>query len=334
MESPVGATRLSTGIIVVADQDTWKLRFFDATGKLIRAVGQYGQGPGDFERLMWIGQCSTDSIFAWDYRLRRVTVFDGSGKRVREFAFAGKAAASAAPGLLACSRTGRIAIQPDARWAGTSVSSSPNSSVRRARAPVSIVDRLGRVTAELGDPWAGELYSVNGRENLYVFGYRPLGRRTSIAVFGDRTYVGTADSGSVDIYGPDGERTGAIALRLTGRPVSAANIEHSIEAELGTLPPPLRPQVRELVRRAVPAPAQLPAYDGLFTDPTGVLWAVVSTYGDSSTRLVAVDQTGKPRADLRIPVPLTVFEIGQDYVLGRYRDANEESHIALYRLRR
>src|SRR5688572_26968412 len=44
-----GVTRLTDGRIVVADQSTLQLKFFDASGRHLQSVGGNGQGPGEFK---------------------------------------------------------------------------------------------------------------------------------------------------------------------------------------------------------------------------------------------------------------------------------------------
>ncbi|MGH8701433.1 MAG: hypothetical protein ACREVR_09735, partial [Burkholderiales bacterium] len=55
---------------------------------------------------------------------------------------------------------------------------------------------------------------------------------------------------------------------------------------------------------------------------------------DSDTRLLAMSPTGQRLGELVIPRALTIYEIGTDYVLGRYETSAGEPHIALYRYTR
>jgi hypothetical protein len=43
----VGATRLSDGRVVVGDQSTLQLKFYDASGRHLKSVGGKAQGPGE-----------------------------------------------------------------------------------------------------------------------------------------------------------------------------------------------------------------------------------------------------------------------------------------------
>jgi len=95
--------------------------------------------------------------------------------------------------------------------------------------------------------------------------------------------------------------------------------------------------MRERVKNSflkIPMPKQLPPYSALHIDPEQLLWVVLSTSGDPDTRLRCLRSDGRVIADVRIPVALTVFEIGLDYVLGGYEDEEGEPYVAVYRLRR
>jgi hypothetical protein len=43
---------------------------------------------------------------------------------------------------------------------------------------------------------------------------------------------------------------------------------------------------------------------------------------------------GRVEARVQVPSPLTVFEIGRDYVLRSYTDADGEMHVVVHRLLR
>ncbi len=94
-----------------------------------------------------------------------------------------------------------------------------------------------------------------------------------------------------------------------------------------------REPVVEMMRK-IPMPERLPFYSGLFADPDGVLWIVLSTPGDSVTRIRAMQDNGEALGEVAIPVGLRVFEVGRDYVLGAYEDERGEPHVAMYRVRR
>ena len=81
-------------------------------------------------------------------------------------------------------------------------------------------------------------------------------------------------------------------------------------------------------------PKELPPYSALFVDPAQLLWVVVSARGDPDTRFQILRADGTAVANVRVPIGMTVFEIGSDYILGGYEDGDGEPHVALFRLHR
>jgi hypothetical protein len=73
----------------------------------------------------------------------------------------------------------------------------------------------------------------------------------------------------------------------------------------------------------------------MLVDSEGAVW--VRDYrsrGDQVTWTVFTRE-GQQLAEVQLPVSLTVFEIGKDYVLGKFVDPVEDiPEIRLYRLRR
>lgn len=74
----VGATRLPSGNLVVADGPARELRVFAPNGRFLRSLARPGSGPGELERLDWFTRLG-DTLAAGGFANRRVTVFDSAG---------------------------------------------------------------------------------------------------------------------------------------------------------------------------------------------------------------------------------------------------------------
>jgi hypothetical protein len=334
LENVAAATRLADGTIVVADQSASHVRFFDAGGRLLRTVGRRGAGPGEFDLLLWLGRCAGDTLFAWDYGLRRMTVISPSGAIVRQTSFPAGDELARAPTTLTCSPGGRFAIQPPAIPGRDPMEVlTTDTSIIRGRAPVTVVDREGRRVADLGDIWAGEMFFTGRSGGPRGGGFRPLGRATSLAMLDDRVFIGTADSAAVEVFGLDGRRLTTVSLAIPPRRATRGHLERAIDEMLPLFPGPIRAGIRQRML-ALPLPERLPAYSAVLVDPHATLWVVASVPGDPDTRLLAVNPAGRQAADLRLPVRIRVFEVGPDYILAGYEDSNDEPHVAVFRLRR
>src|SRR5688500_9955104 len=103
-----GAARLSDGRVVVADGASNQVRFYDRTGKFIRAVGRKGAGPGEYEHIRSLKHCVNDSIFAFDIHWQ-LKVYTLNGELARESRIV-QPGGSRTPYALNCSTTGNFVI--------------------------------------------------------------------------------------------------------------------------------------------------------------------------------------------------------------------------------
>lgn len=72
----------SRGEIVIGDRSDKDIKIYSPSGGRLRTVGSAGQGPGEFLSVMG-AQAFGDSLAAYDFLLRRLTVFSSDGEAVR-----------------------------------------------------------------------------------------------------------------------------------------------------------------------------------------------------------------------------------------------------------
>lgn len=322
-ERAVGAARLSDGRLVIADALAGTLRLFDSRGRPLTTVGRSGGGPGEYRSMWWMGQCGRDTVVAWDRGLARLTTVGGDAAAATHSPI--PVAREVGPGVLAatCSRGGVFAslIRPaDLRPGADGIS----------RGPSTIVLSDGtRELATLKDAVTSSELIVRGGGGMP----RPLGRQTSVAVGADRIYVGTADSAVIDVHALDGRRIGTLRLDVAERRVTDSDYERALDHLLAQVPPQAHERVRQMLAD-IPRPDRHPPYSGLFVDPAGTLWVLLSSPSDERTHLRAVDARGRSLGDVRLPRAIDVWEVGTDYVLGHYTDADDEPHVVVYGFRR
>lgn len=272
-------------------------------------TGRAGSGPGEFGDLMWISRCGSDTLYAWDYSRRVIIVHDSAGAFRREFRPEGN------PHEVSCWNPHFFFVMglPDRYVA-------PSAEGEVVSAPLWTINARGDSIGGLG--------SVPFGEN------RALGRQTRIASASDVLYVGTADSAWVDAYGPDGARKRSLPSGTSARAPTEADYERAIDRLIGVTPDRrVRERFREMYA-ALPMPDSMPSYVDLRVDPAGILWLVLPALRPKETRLRAFDQNGSVRADITLPLPITVFEVGIDYVLGAYNDPSDLDHVMVFRLNR
>lgn len=84
----MGAAKLSDGTIVLVNQGTQQIRFYDPEGRFLRAAGTEGDGPGEFRSAFYLRVLRGDSIWVGDYRPWEFEIFSPTGswsRNVRPF---------------------------------------------------------------------------------------------------------------------------------------------------------------------------------------------------------------------------------------------------------
>ncbi len=74
-----GGVRLEDGSIVVADEQNYAVRRYDATGRHMWTSGRQGEGPGEYGGLRLLRGCPGATITVFDWHLDRVTQLDVDG---------------------------------------------------------------------------------------------------------------------------------------------------------------------------------------------------------------------------------------------------------------
>lgn len=202
----VGATTLLDGTIAVRDERLLRVLFFTRNGKPIASLGRRGGGPGEFQTLMWMGQCGGDTLSVFDPAQARVTRVDAKGKLVgvRPAMPPGPVGYSQSMGpvpyILGCGRRGAFAM---VGWPHQLPPTQPGPH----RSTVSI-----RVARDVASEYK-VLGTFSGPER-YRFpksdGPRPFGKTVLVALSENRVFVGTADSFYVEMYDLDGIKRGNI----------------------------------------------------------------------------------------------------------------------------
>jgi len=81
-QNPRGIAMHSNGNIFVCDSDAHNIKILSPTGKLIKLVGQQGQGPGDFNSPSFIDIVG-DRLIVYEFMNRRFSVLDENGRFIK-----------------------------------------------------------------------------------------------------------------------------------------------------------------------------------------------------------------------------------------------------------
>lgn len=168
-----------------------------------------------------------------------------------------------------------------------------------------------------------------------------FGRRTTVRVRGDHIFIGDGTSYEVRSLDPTGVTESIIRRNRPRLQVTAADIQAYKETQLAPFDPEQgrfsdQANGRRMLERQLaemPFPTHMPAYEGFLVDAGGGLW--VGDYNrprDTTHRWDVFDAEGRWLGTLTMPLRFTPLDIGLDYVLGVWRDADDVEHVQMYEL--
>jgi hypothetical protein len=322
LASPVGATRLSDGSIIVADRGLHALRYFGANGEFQRAVGRKGLGPDEFGYMAEMLRCG-DSLYVEDIEQQSVFVYSLDGVRTR----APKATEIHGQRSAYDSRCNANYVFVHNGWAR-----HDDTRIGRVRwtVPYWISTTDGRTRTELGEhPGSERLVYEGGSEP------HPLGRNPVLAIGRERVYIGTADSFAILAYSLDGVAIDTLRNADADLRTTAPDIERFKRFDtLGLTSLERDRQVR--LWTTVEFPTTVPAYDAMLVDAEDHVWIRRFPRGrDMAASWLVFSPGGEQVAALSLPSALTVYEVGRDYVLGlELSPGDGEQLVRVYALHR
>ncbi|NIN72091.1 MAG: hypothetical protein GTO46_09275 [Gemmatimonadetes bacterium] len=322
------ARRLSDGRIVVANAGSSELRFYDGKGKFKGAAGRKGGGPGEFQGLADVWVLADDSLLAYDARNDRISFFDPSGGFVRSFQLQTLTGGKSSPSLVAPFADGSLLIRARTMF----FSPHTEGGLRRDSILYLRCDPEGALIDSMG--WfPGPEWYVKSEQGSMTASTRAFGRAPVAAAFADAFYFGASDIYEIARYDASGELQRLIRktqqnVSVTAEDIERWKVEHFREEDENTR------IFWERMFADMPFPETMPAYERLIVDDEGSLW--VEEYrrpGDEQPRWTVFDPQGVLLGEVETPPGLQVYQIGSDFVLGRWTDELDVEHVQLYKLK-
>ncbi len=325
-----GATRLADGTIVVANNGTKELRFYDGNGSAKATVGG-AAGRIEFTAIEWLGRFDANSVVAYDGPVR-LSVFDGMGNLGHETSLV--LSFQAPPGAVrgVFSDSSLMVIRGVSHWV-RSMRAEGNTPQGLLRGPTSVFrysHESGQLVNGLGTYAGSEQIFRTGRTRIVHVNARPFGRDASIAVSGNNLYVGTQDEFEIRKIANNDSLVTLIRVARDNPPVTQDHLDRYKNARLANVHARERAD-REAELDALPYPETMPAYGSIIVDTEGNLWVEnhrpfageqpVWTVFDSSHHMLGTVET---------PVRFHIFDIGADYVLGRWVGQDRVERIHMY----
>ncbi len=330
------AARQSDGDLVVVDRGAHTVRLYDDEGSFVRTLGGPGSGPGEFLAPSQVIITAGDSVAVWDRDLFRITRFDAEGELVGIHSVDLGTIAKAVepplyPGTVEPLRDGGLLV----RLIEKSAKIPPSGRFRlrsgalRVSADLSSIDTL----MFFGDT---EQVSVDA-----PWGQWPvtpaLAKRTWVTHQGDpsRICIGDQEAPEIECFGPDGSRT---LLRWRSDPSPVTREEIAAWREESVLLYGQKMGEEEVFRMLalVPVPTVRPDYSRITLDRSGNLWVELGPSagtGSASIDHLVFDPAGALLGVVPLP-PIQVLEIGDDYVMGLYRDELDVEYLQVHEIRR
>jgi hypothetical protein len=335
----VGAVRLSSGALVVADAATRQLRFFSSDGTHLRSIGRPGRGPGE---IIDIDQFlrAHDTLLVVDRRRVHQFLADGTWQRSDRVPSIPGFVVGLAAGTLGASdivfqmRRGSLRavyeIRTDSLWV----------------ARVGLRDSTRHLLRT--NPLASRYALAPGSPATYPLGFAP----PTLAVARDqRVCAGYPEAFDIWCGDANGRTTLRIRRQVVSRVVSAADRQAFRDREAGRQADgssryegSLRVH-RERVAAAAKFATIFPAYSQLLLSSSGELWVRNFAAEDGLTtsplrsnaepsRWSVFDTRGRWLAECTLPARFAPTDIGTDYVLGISRDDDDIESVTLWRLHR
>lgn len=322
-----GATRLPDGRIVVGDRGAFALHVFSPAGAPLRRFGRKGSGPGEIEYLKSFLRCG-DSLVTQDIEGNRVSVFSLDGAYRRSFRFGSPQLASP-PYRSACNADGVFAHY------GWEERGDMKAGAYRPSVPFWISAADSAVRKVIGAFPGSERYGLVVGGQFRGTRPLPLGKQSVVAVGSRRIYIGTADRYEILAFDLDGNPVDTIRKAVASLETTRADIENAKEKELASNEESWHASI-ERDYASMPFPKTVPAYTSLVVDSEDHLWVQeFPRVRSSQVRWSVFGPSGAPVAEISLPADLEVYEVGRDYVLGRFLNAEESiPQVRMYRLRR
>ena len=318
----VGMSRLSSGLLVVADMGWNEIRLYSPEGGFVASVGREGEGPGEFSGgIQEMHRVAGDSLWVIDWD-GRVSVFAPDLALARTFSLGTTAGAIHDLG------DGSMAAE-------LSVPGRRGDEVGPVRTPTALwrFDTGGARLDSIGTTAGNEDYMVmTSRGNVASLG--PLfPKKTQVATHTGMIFVGDADAMEVEERAPTGDLVRILRIPDYPLGLSAAVLEAERDALLSRRSSSLWRQVAE----NTPASGTRPAYDEIIVDPSGALW--LRRYRGRSEaaqprRWLVLGMDGTWLGTLEMPDRFQLLEIQPDALLGVWRDELNVSHPRVLKLDR
>ncbi len=325
-----GSLRLGDGTIVIANVGSSQLKYYTPLGRYLGAAGGEGSGPGEFTggggpRELW--RSRGDSVAAWDIGNLRVSFFDGHGSFGRSVTL--RPRAESIPEVVGLLSDGRMVtvdyVSGDKDY--------PVGTIYHVLSRYQIYGPDGTWMADIADLPGPErlVYEWTGRKTS---GSGPFGRWSWTAVRNDAFNFTSSELFEVLRFHLGTDATSVIRVLAEPHPMTSQDIADYKAERMARAPEnPTGSQAWRRWLADVPYPSAFPTYRGLTVDADSNTWAELYNHPtDPAPKWMVLDASGRWLGTVVMPERFTPHDIGEDYVLGVWRDMDDVEHVRMYEL--
>ena len=305
------------GRMVVADRKAKNLKILGPDGSLIDTLGGPGEGPGEFQSLMTVQVARGDSVYAYDYRQARMTVFAPS----EPYSVARNVTISGDHGFAIY----LMLVDDTFVGAFSTGIGSPDEGVHSAS------PRMWRLVRSTGTPADTLLQARRGKMAITAIGdgFRlwmvPFTRTTKVRDGPDaRLYYGWNDSLHIKARTVSGERETIANIPAPSVPVSEAARDSAVAA--------VDENMRSLVASAIPDTK--PAFTDFIVGHDGRVWVQRPANGVDAEKVSwwILDPAEKTISKVRLPREMDVEVVRKGQVYGSTTTEMGAPAVVRYRI--
>lgn len=316
-----GSRRLDDGRIAVLNTGTAEVRFFDGDGRHLSTIGGHGEGPGEFMSPWAVYPHAGDSLLVLDL-YRAVSVFDSTGSYARRFV----------PGEIGGESQGTPVGQ---FAAGTLLmmqyqrQQPGRTGLGRSMVKLVEVDLDGSVVNTFGDFEDQEVMYGSGSQYLF-------GAWAHEAAADSTMWYAPGDRFEIREVARDGRTLRLVRLDVPRVPVTQADVDGALDDIRERFRADGQEQMMNRMYADVQHPANFPATFDLMVDDVGNLWVqdYKPYHAPADRTWYAFDPDGSYLGSMVVPARFSVYQIGEDFILGRWTDDLDVEYVRMYRLER
>ncbi len=334
------AVRLVEGTIVVANQGSSEIRFYDSAGRHRRSVGRKGGGPGEFGYLGWL-ELWGDTIVAFDRNALRLTFYTTTGEllgtdRLRPT----DDVPYPWPVGVFDDRT-MLVIGP---WkdvpSGRGIWRDARSFYRYDMHDATAL----RIGLEYQQTQFRERFGSGGLLSIPI----PFGPTQEVRVHGRSIFEIRSDEFQILIRDQTGRLTTVVRKQHEPQPVSADELElakerlhtrsrhqairDAVRASYSDMPIPFLAPALGL-RAWERVPSDFAPKSSIMIDDMGNIWVLeFNRLAVQNDQWTVFDPSGVLVGTLEFPARFQPLHIGNDYILGLARNQDEVEYVRVYGL--